>query len=644
MRSSLLNDDEETKQNKGVARNTLPDDNGDLLLMDRRHTLMSIAAATILIMPQMASASASTSDANTIKSLEDITIGEGRWNQLNHSSFGKKKYKKSISIIPASFVTYATRFLIQYDEGVSSWWNGLGKSYSLLSNEEIQRRQGKDFGSFARSVQLAFDEYMLEYSNPSNAVKNSNKFAFSRLLDRFMDQYGTNTEAKRHIGILFTILPPKYQPTTEMKKYFGDGISINSRRDRDRAVADILPNFTEDPIVLLPKEFNFGYVESEDMKNKGTKSLPTNSDAFYYRLVPSINLYEFGNSEESGQTTYATLFGPLSSTPLVRDKPKYSSDIYKLFAISGATSCVLTHSLVIPLDVVKTRSQIDVESKGLIDGAKRIFENEGVGAFLLGSQATIAGYFWYGLSVYPSYAFVKRYLTQVLLTPEIATFQANNISLFAGAVAAVIASIGLTPLEAARIRAVAQPEVYQSLGVTGTLSTIANEDKTLGWKALYAGLPSLMTRQVIFGSIKFLAFERACDAIFTALPAMKDTTATSLVVSLVAGGFAGALSSVVSQPADSVLTYVAQNKNGGKSLGLVEGSLVMVQENGVASLFRGLGSRCVWAGSIIAGQFLLYDVFRTFFQVNSDDMSQSFQLFISTSLPTSLPFLDAPLI
>jgi len=48
----------------------------------------------------------------------------------------------------------------------------------------------------------------------------------------------------------------------------------------------------------------------------------------------------------------------------------------------------------------------------------------------------------------------------------------------------------------------------------------------------------------------------------------------------------------------------------------------MVEEDGVGSLFRGLGSRSVWAGCIIAGQFLLYDVFRAAFGISGDDLNQ----------------------
>ncbi|KAJ1481170.1 hypothetical protein T484DRAFT_1808405 [Baffinella frigidus] len=32
------------------------------------------------------------------------------------------------------------------------------------------------------------------------------------------------------------------------------------------------------------------------------------------------------------------------------------------------------------------------------------------------------------------------------------------------------------------------------------------------------------------------------------------------------------------------------------------------------------GSRCVWAGTIISGQFLIYDIFKNLFQITNDDL------------------------
>ena len=196
--------------------------------------------------------------------------------------------------------------------------------------------------------------------------------------------------------------------------------------------------------------------------------------------------------------------------------------------------------------------------------------------------------------------------------------------------ASVVASLGLTPTEACRIRAVAQPEIYREKGLLGTLNVIGSEDTELGWRNLYAGLPSLMARQVIFGSVKFLCFERVSDAIFSVWPELRDVTYTALGVTLVAGGISGALSSVVSQPADSILTYVAKQSAGG--LGILDGAKMMVKNEGLESLFRGVGSRSVWAGCIIAGQFLLYDVFRAFFGISGDNLNQVLEVVLPRNM------------
>ena len=561
---------------------------------------MLISLATgVALLPSIAQAA-----PNSIASpytLEDLELGEGRWETLGRS--GRSRINSEAMLVPASYATYMARFLINYDEGVNTWWGEMEASFSLLSEEQGNAKLGRAFGSFAASIQLAINSFVKEKSSLRDGYS-----ALSRiLLEKYSNGSGAD-EVKRHICLLCAILPKDQQPTQFLRqvlKSIPDGMLFELSKDPPPS------SFSDDFTSLLPE--NFGCVPLED--------------GSFFGIRPQINLYEVGVDEEFGQAATATPFGPLSSNALIRDFPAYSRNIYALFGISGATGCALTHSIVIPLDVVKTKAQTDPdEYANIFSGASKIVTEEGVQGLLTGAQATLAGYFWYGLSVYPSYTFFKRYMGQSLLPADFAIAHANDIALIAGALAAVIASLGLTPLEAARIRVVADPERYRPLGLFGTLGVISKEDASLGWKAVYAGLPSLMTRQVIFGSVKFLAFERACETIYAVWPALRDATWTALTVSLVAGGFSGALSSVVSQPADAVLTYVAQKNDGRRNLGVLEGCQLMVEESGVESLFRGLGSRCLWAGSIIAGQFLLYDVFRNYFGVNVEDLSQVFHV------------------
>ncbi|CAB9521028.1 substrate carrier family protein N [Seminavis robusta] len=566
-----------------------------------RRSAVAMAAAAAAILPSLGATAISNSEPTASLPLDDFALGDGMWKQLKES--------KDLSVsalddflVPAYFATYAARFLVNYDEAIASWWRQEEITYSLLGDEKRQSKLGKSFGSMARSIQIALDSFIRQpkfQNNPSEA--------FAELLGMFLSTYGRDQEAKRQIGLLFSMLPSKDIPDKV-------GQFAITQQTTDASADNNIANdmMSRDYSALLPAEYRVVKAIDDSLS-----------------IQPPLRVYAIGESGETGQTATGTPFGPLASTPLIRERPSFSPSIYGLFGISGATGCALTHSVVIPLDVVKTRAQTNPdEFSDLLAGSQKIVQEEGIQGLLLGAQATLAGYFWYGLSVYPSYTFFKRLFTQTVLAPEVSAIHANDISLVAGAFAAVIASIGLTPLEAARIRVVADPDTYRPLGLSGTLDAIAAEDKDLGWQALYAGFPSLLSRQVIFGSIKFLAFERTSEAIFAAAPGLRDATWTALTVSLVAGGLSGAVSSIVSQPADSLLTFVAQNNRGTSSMGLIDGCRVMIREDGVGSLFRGLSSRCLWAGSIIAGQFLLYDVFRTLFGVTNDDLSQVYQISI----------------
>eukprot|EP00550_Attheya_septentrionalis_P008178 CAMPEP_0198297416 /NCGR_PEP_ID=MMETSP1449-20131203/36799_1 /TAXON_ID=420275 /ORGANISM="Attheya septentrionalis, Strain CCMP2084" /LENGTH=653 /DNA_ID=CAMNT_0043998335 /DNA_START=228 /DNA_END=2189 /DNA_ORIENTATION=+ len=564
-------------------------------------TRRDVLALTVAALVALPSAARAIDGADDSRGLEQLALGEGRW-----TSRGEAFSDSVPSLVPASFVTYLSRFLIRYDEGVSAWWAENVRAYSLLSSDDQRNKSGKAFGSLAMSVQNAVDRF-LDATLPASSPP---KAKFANLATIFLEKYDKDEESKRQISLLFAMLPEEYQPEilrSLAKRNGGKQTTSNTESPKSLPMS-----FTEDLAALLPEEF-----QSEIIGNTNAVT-----------IMPPLNLYEIGIDDEFGKSAVATEFGPLASTPLKR-QVEYTPDIYTLFGVCGAAGCALTHTTVIPLDVVKTRMQTNPgEYDNIVDGALSIARDEGPMALALGAQATIAGYLWYGLSVYPSYTFFKTFIGKTLLSPEIAMLHVNDVALVSGALAAVIASLLLTPLEAARIRTVADPDTYRSLGLFGTLGVIANENPSNGLKTLYAGLPSLLTRQVIFGSVKFLAFERASETILTSFPVLRDAVWTSLGVSLVAGGFAGVLSSVVSQPADSVLTYVARQSEGEGNFGFIEGCTLMVEKEGAGSLFRGLGSRCVWAGSIIAGQFLLYDVFRSLIGISGEDLSQVFEVVI----------------
>jgi solute carrier family 25 phosphate transporter 3 len=523
-------------------------------------------------------ASASVGDDNYDDALEQLALGDGRWTPLKGHRLETRTH------IYPTFITYATRFLINYDPGVRQWWSHLQQTYSLLPESKRNEKLLTTFGAFARSLELSVIELVQQHP--------SHKQAYEELWDQFTQQYNHDEESKRQITLLFAMLPGEDQPVTRLR---ANNVATRQRKtvsppSSDTAQINGLTDLLSSVYMCV-----------------GDQASP------YFAVAPTIT---------TAATSSTTPFGPLGELPLIREQPLYNAVTYALLGLSGSAGCAVTHSLVIPLDVVKTRNQIDsAQYKSVIGSGLKIFKEEGMQGLFLGSQATLAGYLWYGVSVYPCYTLFKRFAS-FHLANEVVAVSTDSIALFAGAVASIVASVGLTPLEAARIRVVAEPDKYREIGLVGTLQTISNEN---GWTGLYTGFPSLVTRQVIFGSIKFLAFERACSFAFSIWPALHDETWTSLVVSLFAGAFSGALSSIISQPADAVLTHVAQD-TATQNRNLLKAGFAMVATDGVGSLFRGVGSRCIWATCIIAGQFFLYDIFRTYSGVSIDDLSQIYQV------------------
>ena len=50
-------------------------------------------------------------------------------------------------------------------------------------------------------------------------------------------------------------------------------------------------------------------------------------------------------------------------------------------------------------------------------------------------------------------------------------------------------------------------------------------------------------------------------------------------------------------------------------------ALAIYRNYGPGGFYLGLGSRCLWSGAIIAGQFFLYDVFKGMMHVTANDLS-----------------------
>jgi solute carrier family 25 phosphate transporter 3 len=178
--------------------------------------------------------------------------------------------------------------------------------------------------------------------------------------------------------------------------------------------------------------------------------------------------------------------------PEVAAAPQLSGlQLYSRFAFAGAVCCSVTHGALTPVDVVKTRIQLDpaTYNRGLIGGFKQVITKEGAGALLTGFGPTAAGYFLQGAFKFGGYEFFKQQCINQLGL-ETASNNRTAVYLASAAAAEFFADIALCPLEATRIRLVSEPTF-----ASGLVSGFGKILKTEGVGAFYSGFGPILFKQ-----------------------------------------------------------------------------------------------------------------------------------------------------
>uniref|UniRef100_A0ACB8F3T8 Uncharacterized protein n=1 Tax=Sphaerodactylus townsendi TaxID=933632 RepID=A0ACB8F3T8_9SAUR len=229
-----------------------------------------------------------------------------------------------------------------------------------------------------------------------------------------------------------------------------------------------------------------------------------------------------------------------------------------LCSLGGVVSCGLTHTAVVPLDVVKCRMQVEPKRyRGLVQGLTLTVNEEGMNGLVKGWAPTAIGYSMQGLCKFGLYETFKIYYTE-LLGPEYAYLWRTSLYLAASASAEFFADIALSPMEAVKVRIQTQ-EGYASRLRDAAPKMFLEE----GLWAFYKGVAPLWMRQIPYTMMKFACFERTVEAIYKHLiPKPRDecTKMEQLGVTFVGGYIAGVFCAIVSHPADSVVSVLNKEK------------------------------------------------------------------------------------
>ncbi|CAG9541126.1 unnamed protein product [Cercopithifilaria johnstoni] len=278
---------------------------------------------------------------------------------------------------------------------------------------------------------------------------------------------------------------------------------------------------------------------------------------------------------------------------------------FLLCGLGGVISCGITHTAIVPLDLVKCRIQVNPEKyKGIIQGFRITVEEEGFRALAKGWAPTLVGYSLQGLGKFGFYEMFKIFYSD-MLGEELSYQWRTSLYLGASASAEFFADMLLAPMEATKVR------VQTSVGAPPTLRGCTpmiyrNE----GMTGFYKGLPPLWMRQIPYTMMKFACFERTVEVLYKYVvpkPRSECTKQEQLVVTFVAGYIAGVFCAIVSHPADTIVSKL--NQDSGSSAGAVARKL------GFMGLWKGLLPRIIMIGTLTALQWFIYDSVKVYFKL-----------------------------
>lgn len=284
--------------------------------------------------------------------------------------------------------------------------------------------------------------------------------------------------------------------------------------------------------------------------------------------------------------------------------PEFRPRDYGTFFLAGALCCTITHGAMTPIDVVKTRIQIDpsLARNSMLTAGRKIIAAEGPGGLLTGFGPTSVGYLLQGGAKFCGYEFFKKQFVELAGSQEEAIKHRTAIYLGGAAAAEFFADMLLAPAEATRIRLVSDPKFAPSMASAFT-KLVSQE----GVGSLYAGFLPLICKQIPYAIGQFTVNE-FCHEL--ALKNMSEETKRNLTstqnfgITLGSGLIAGAAAAVLSHPADTLLSQI--NKGHGPGGPMYKRLIGLSSEIGFAGLWAGLGPRIVMTAGLVCGQFIIY--------------------------------------
>ncbi|KAL1884684.1 ADP/ATP carrier protein [Paecilomyces lecythidis] len=279
-------------------------------------------------------------------------------------------------------------------------------------------------------------------------------------------------------------------------------------------------------------------------------------------------------------------------------------------AIAGATGAVLANALVYPLDLVKTKLQVQVKNQSTtksaaagydqhyestMDAINKIVKDEGIAGLYSGINGALLGVASTNFAYFYWYSVVR---TLYMASNKLPKPPGTAMELTLGAVAGAVAQIFTIPVAVITTRQQTQPKGDKK-GLFDTGREVINSED--GWSGLWRGLKASLVL-VVNPAITYGAYQRLKDILFPGKTSLKAWEA------FVLGALSKALATIATQPLIvakvGLQSRPPPGREGKPFKSFVEVMRYIIDNEGPLSLFKGIGPQ-ITKGLLVQGFLMM---------------------------------------
>ncbi|CAK9869771.1 unnamed protein product [Sphagnum jensenii] len=276
----------------------------------------------------------------------------------------------------------------------------------------------------------------------------------------------------------------------------------------------------------------------------------------------------------------------------------FTAKYYAACAAGGMISAGSVHFLITPFDMMKVNMQAyPLKYRSIVSSFGTVYREQGMAGIWKGWSSKLFGYSAQGACKFSLYEYFKK-STSDRAGPAFTQSNPTLIYMASSLPAQVIADVALCPFESVKVRVQTHPGFAK--GVSDGFPKLYTTEGITGF---YKGLLPLWARNLPFAMLMFTSFEHSVNFIYGhVLNRHKSecSLGTQLGVTCMAGYMSGVAGTIISNPADNILTALYNNKG--------STSLQAARRIGIVGLFtRSLPLRVMLVGPLVTAQWFCYD-------------------------------------